>query len=542
MYQLVRQLENGKLEVCEEGVAALSELKHEVKVVAVAGVYRSGKSFLLNQLLKGLRDVKDKDPWFEVGSSTASCTRGIWMMIHGDFVFLDSEGLSSMDQNANFDAKVFVLALLLSSMFIYNTSGVIDEAAIERLHLVAKLAEKISKANKIGFGLLWLVRDFSLALEDGFTDADDYLEKALGDRKNLTKARKQARIDIKRIFRNRQCKTMVRPALEERDLQVLKDMDPGKLRPEFIAQLEGVTKLVENAPIKKMSSQVVDGPFLGAFLSQVVEQLNTDAVPEVKAIFEYLAEQKLQEILNKSSEKYEERMHSLQVATWRDFMIAHEEARARSMKMLDGAFETPSKQEFVEKLEKRISQAWRAQYDRISLRSIKISKQEIKKRFEDAKEVKIFGKTGQTGPEEAEVLVEALEKDIIRGHFTHQLAQRDADVAKLSRELKESLVASETLQRKIDEILVAAGKQQDQFDEEMERKADECLAHEIELILMGMVSKVEIEALSKKVERITEEREALHERLRDFFLRASTLPEFYQDQVFVSEQGYLNLW
>ena len=45
-----------------------------------------------------------------------------------------------------YDAKIFSLTLLLSSYFCMNIMGVIDEPAIDRLHLVTELAKHICVA------------------------------------------------------------------------------------------------------------------------------------------------------------------------------------------------------------------------------------------------------------------------------------------------------------------------------------------------------------------------------------------------------------
>ena len=41
----------------------------------------------------------------------------------GRLIYFDSEGLASLDQDENYDAKIFSLSLLLSSYFILNTMG-----------------------------------------------------------------------------------------------------------------------------------------------------------------------------------------------------------------------------------------------------------------------------------------------------------------------------------------------------------------------------------------------------------------------------------
>ena len=71
--------------------------------------------------------------------------------------------------------KIFLMALLLSSYFIYNSVGSIDEKAIENLGLVTNLAQLLFKDGNIydsqelinSFpSFMWLVRDFSLRLEN----------------------------------------------------------------------------------------------------------------------------------------------------------------------------------------------------------------------------------------------------------------------------------------------------------------------------------------------------------------------------------------
>lgn len=51
-------------------------------------------------------------------------------------IVVDTEGLGAYDEDENHDAKIFLLALLLSSLLIYNSVGTIDENALNSLSLV----------------------------------------------------------------------------------------------------------------------------------------------------------------------------------------------------------------------------------------------------------------------------------------------------------------------------------------------------------------------------------------------------------------------
>jgi hypothetical protein len=58
-------------------------------------------------------------------------------------VLLDTEGIDSYDQTGHYSAQVFCLALLLSSVFVYNQMGGIDEAALDRLALVTEMTRLV---------------------------------------------------------------------------------------------------------------------------------------------------------------------------------------------------------------------------------------------------------------------------------------------------------------------------------------------------------------------------------------------------------------
>ena len=88
---------------------------------------------------------------------------------------VDTEGLGAFDETQDHDVRVFCLAILLSSYFVYNSMGTIDENALCQLYLVVNLTKNIqmgcfSLNDNILADLfpsfMWVVRDFALRLED----------------------------------------------------------------------------------------------------------------------------------------------------------------------------------------------------------------------------------------------------------------------------------------------------------------------------------------------------------------------------------------
>jgi len=58
-------------------------------------------------------------------------------------IICDSEGLAGIDEDNNHDMRIFSLAMLISSYFVYNSMGQIDENAISNLSLVINLTKHI---------------------------------------------------------------------------------------------------------------------------------------------------------------------------------------------------------------------------------------------------------------------------------------------------------------------------------------------------------------------------------------------------------------
>lgn len=58
-------------------------------------------------------------------------------------LIIDSEGIGALDEDQNHDIKIFTLAILTSSIFIYNSVGSIDENALQNLSMVVNLTKNI---------------------------------------------------------------------------------------------------------------------------------------------------------------------------------------------------------------------------------------------------------------------------------------------------------------------------------------------------------------------------------------------------------------
>mmetsp|Transcript_52521 Transcript_52521/g.94204 ORF Transcript_52521/g.94204 Transcript_52521/m.94204 type:complete len:819 (+) Transcript_52521:72-2528(+) len=293
--QLVRVSRHGsswRFEVNEDAAKVLESYgQQQVSICTVCGPYRTGKSYLLNLLLGRVQRGQSQ---FRVGSTTRACTEGLWMWGVGDveegtsLLFLDCEGFGSTDSDKTRDAKLMALCMLLSSVFLLNTKGILSESLFNALSLVCHMAEHIEGGGQETSkpALLWLLRDFLLELtdEEGHAlTADEYLETSL--RKRLpdgvdpqrTQAAREAREALLRFFPQRQCSTLVQPVIDEMKLQQLSEVPFADLRPDFRLKFQELRSkllgLARQRP-KMISGQLVSAAAIPALLRKLVAALN----------------------------------------------------------------------------------------------------------------------------------------------------------------------------------------------------------------------------------------------------------------------------
>jgi len=142
--------------------------------------------------------------------------------------------------------------------------------------------------NSVLPNFLWVVRDFSLQLEDesgNEISARQYLENALSQRsKDPNDEKNKIRHALQSYFKNRDCQTMVRPLVNEDRLQSLEELEIESLRPEFIEQVMCLRKKVlQSMPIKRILGHTMDGKTWAGLIQNYVEQMNTGKVPNIES-------------------------------------------------------------------------------------------------------------------------------------------------------------------------------------------------------------------------------------------------------------------
>ena len=247
--EIFRKIKARKLKgITEEGVEFLSSLsKQNISIVAVSSPTNFDRLNLLNGFLKP-------------GESFQSQEQGLF--IWGNPILLDNKSklivinVEGLDPSKPVSLKLFVLSVLMSTCFIYNT-GEINEDVIKILSEHIKYSSAISieanqKPNIQTLGeeyfppFIWIVNDYN---PEGDKEGNIYLEEILSKYHDLTN-------NLKNLFQKRKCFFTSKTPIEE-----------------FIKEIK------ENIKTKKINNFNIDGDSLFGVTQNYIDSLNNDEMP-----------------------------------------------------------------------------------------------------------------------------------------------------------------------------------------------------------------------------------------------------------------------
>ncbi|XP_074316144.1 uncharacterized protein LOC141652524 [Silene latifolia] len=331
-----------RLQLSREGLEAIERITLPIAAVAVIGPYRSGKSFLLNQLLS-----LSCDEGFGVGHMRDTKTKGIWVWgtpievkvdgVKTAVLYLDTEGFESIGKSNVYDDRIFALATVMSSVLIYNLPETVREADISRLSFAVELAEEFYgrvKGQDVAFNpakLLWLIqRDFlqGKSVQEMVNEALRRVPNESDDR-DLEQVN-QIRESLAMMGDNSTAFSLPQPHLQRTKLCELNDteLDTGYVRKRD--QLKEVVASIVRPKI--VQGKMLNGKEFVSFLEKIIEALNKGEIPSTGSLVEVFNKKIVERCLKLYSERISVLNLPLSEASLRG---AHEESRDAAMRAFE---------------------------------------------------------------------------------------------------------------------------------------------------------------------------------------------------------------
>jgi len=280
---LVSQEENGLLILHDEAleeIVKLDEGGRELSVISMVGPWRSGKSYLLNEIIN-----PGKAMVFPIGHTTNPHTKGMDLHIYRQpdeeryLLFLDTAGLFCPYSTEQGDARLMALASLVSSIVIYNHHHVMSEQEVERFRFIVEFAQAVPSSTEgdksyreFQPDLFWVMRDFYLKITDREMNEINATRLLLG---TLEKTQNQ---DIHKFFRTVQAMALPPPTADVYQATSLPSK-PHLRSSIWKKEVAGLRRMLFNSVrVKRLRS---DGPPMGGkelrdLLVTFVRRLNSD--------------------------------------------------------------------------------------------------------------------------------------------------------------------------------------------------------------------------------------------------------------------------
>ncbi|CAJ1348632.1 unnamed protein product [Effrenium voratum] len=268
------------LRLSSAGLEYLEKQRSPLFLVPALGVYRGGKSLLLNRLMGR------KAPYaagFGVGHGQETFTRGIQICAEalperqGTVVWMDTEGLFSSEdaRSAGAGAKIFSLALLFSSVVLLNNLKVLNQqffVFFEEQQQVARVLREGLRAEGMPSDLLlpenlsivWVLQqpiNFAGTPEAGQAQLDSFL--TIQD-----KARERVRESFRHLIHEVPSATH-----DARQWPKLDQLADEELLPEYLQATSGLRELLSN---ELQHARPMQAASIAAHLRMYVDLVQSD--------------------------------------------------------------------------------------------------------------------------------------------------------------------------------------------------------------------------------------------------------------------------
>nr|XP_055059154.1 guanylate-binding protein 2-like isoform X2 [Misgurnus anguillicaudatus] len=544
---LIESDQNGKFHVRKEGKDILDGINEPVVVVSVVGLYRTGKSYLMNRLA-------GQQSGFALGNTIESKTKGIWMWCipHPSkagqtLVLLDTEGLGDVDKgDSQNDGWIFCLAVLLSSTLVYNSRGTIDNDAVQKLQYVTELTEQIKikspsspskEADVTGKedyefvcffpSFVWCVRDFILELEIAGQQVteDEYLEFGLNLKKDCkTSNYNETRECIRKYFPSRKCFVFSFPTLPKsmKHLESLKEQD---LMPDFLEATGHFCKYIfEKSAVKTLKGgHRVTGKMLGDLAQIYVDTISRGKVPCLDNAVVTLANQENQAAVKEALKVYKSGMEEVVMkfpVNVTDVTQEHQNVSSQATSEFTKRSFKDENDEYLKKLEEEIGKYYVNLLEENKMASERKCKELLKDLFSSMSERLKNGEYSQRGGYEVYcrdrdanieqyhsepnkgVRAEAVLNEFIneRGPEANFILRTDEQLTKREKAIQEEREKATLIEQKLKEeeekriesdlLFKAEKKRQEEIKIQMEEKFKKEMKQQQEEIQRGLESKL----------------------------------------------------
>ncbi|XP_043935335.1 guanylate-binding protein 3-like [Protopterus annectens] len=294
---LIEALPSGGWRVNDSALCILKNVQQPVQVIAIFGPKGTGKSFLMNK-------IAETQQGFRLSLPGGPCTEGIWMLCfphpslkEHHLVLLDIEGFDTEKGDKRKEIKLFILAVLLSNVFIYNTQGGVTQEELQKLIYVKELPHLVKAASDEETNtcllasllphFIWCSRDTILDLNMGeeILTPEDYLNDVL----NARQGAESSVCWINKLFLQPRLYDICEPCPTARFVN-LDSLPEDQLAFLFKKQVQTLKEYIFNKGTKTITGgEKATGQMLACLVESLTSSLSEGDVVPLDKVFERVA-------------------------------------------------------------------------------------------------------------------------------------------------------------------------------------------------------------------------------------------------------------
>mmetsp|Transcript_3202 Transcript_3202/g.4905 ORF Transcript_3202/g.4905 Transcript_3202/m.4905 type:complete len:801 (-) Transcript_3202:659-3061(-) len=362
MAQLLAYVQNGSLVLSNDVLSSISQIDNPA-VLCMYGSQFSGKSTLLNALF-----LPSSEARFHVETSRGTKIKGVEACVVEGFsgrqvLVFDLQGVGRLC--SSLESELVSLFLLVSSVFIYNTIGGVDESVVRTLlertelartllgvdtpastesentvlqhgrrlsyesglppkkspkrltfqngHVDEKLSDENGSTSKeLGTGplLQWIVRDCrsDTLLQEGrkvsvSARMESFIQKR--PRASADHAGSFSRNPLLDLFKKRECMVLPAPSSDDAELAEIGLRPYQYLPPEFRSQVEALrSKLLTSLAPKTLNGEPVTGALLAKLLKFYVDAFQSSKRPPLSIALGPIVDQEMNAFVESAAADY----------------------------------------------------------------------------------------------------------------------------------------------------------------------------------------------------------------------------------------------
>lgn len=287
-----------------------------VVVISVTGAFRTGKSFLLNYLIRYLTHLESGGEGNWLGGEEDELTGFTWrrgadpetagimawnrmfQIKSGDeqiaVLLLDTQGAFDDDSDVKDVTLIFSLSTMISSCQIYNVRGNLQSDNLQHLQLFTEfgrqaMSEEISDRPPFQ-NLLFLIRDWNLDDTEGYEGGANLLKKRLEVAPKMNEEKRELRQHIRSCFKSIEAFLMPHPGDVVRKGEF--KGESSKLHPDFLANLRVLVPSLLDKPETKVdvAGNRLTCSQLSEYFKRYTRLFQNEDMPETVTILEATAE------------------------------------------------------------------------------------------------------------------------------------------------------------------------------------------------------------------------------------------------------------